>query len=91
MPGTAASYGLSNPFDPAPAIDAQAHLMHDLLRQFASVPLALAAYNAGPAPVAACGCIPDYPETQAYVAKILGLLDGAGDLTGAAFEVRLVE
>jgi soluble lytic murein transglycosylase-like protein len=91
MPGTAASYGLSNPFDPQAAIDAQAHLMHDLLRQFASVPLALAAYNAGPAPVAACGCIPDYPETQAYVAKILGLLDGAGDLTASAFEVRLVE
>lgn len=91
MPGTAASYGLSNPFDPKAAIDAQAHLMHDLLRQFASVPLALAAYNAGPAPVAACGCIPDYPETQAYVAKILGLLNGAGDLLGSAFEVRLVE
>lgn len=91
MPGTAAGYGLSDPFDPAAAIDAQAHLMHDLLRQFASVPLALAAYNAGPAPVAACGCIPPYPETQAYVAKILGLLDGAGDLTGSAFEVRLVE
>jgi soluble lytic murein transglycosylase-like protein len=91
MPGTAASYGLANPFDPKAAIDAQAHLMHDLLRQFASVPLALAAYNAGPAPVAACGCIPDYPETQAYVAKILGLLNGAGDLTGSAFKVRLVE
>jgi soluble lytic murein transglycosylase-like protein len=91
MPGTAASYGLSNPFDPAAAIDAQAHLMHDLLRQFASVPLALAAYNAGPAPVAACGCVPDYPETQAYVAKILGILGGAGELTGAAFDVRLVE
>jgi soluble lytic murein transglycosylase-like protein len=91
MPGTAASYGLSNPFDPHAAIDAQAHLMHDLLRRFASVPLALAAYNAGPAPVAACGCIPDYPETQAYVAKILGLLNGAGDLAGSAFEVRLVE
>ncbi|MDP9135059.1 MAG: transglycosylase SLT domain-containing protein [Actinomycetota bacterium] len=91
MPGTAASYGLANPFDPDAAIDAQAHLMHDLLRQFASIPLALAAYNAGPAPVQACGCIPPYPETQAYVAKILGLLDGAGDLTGSTFEVRLVE
>jgi soluble lytic murein transglycosylase-like protein len=91
MPGTARSYGLSNPFDPAAAIDAQAHLMHDLLRQFASVPLALAAYNAGPAPVQACGCVPDYPETQAYVAKILGLLRGAGEITGAALEVRLIE
>jgi soluble lytic murein transglycosylase-like protein len=91
MPGTAASYGLSNPFDPAAAIDAQAHLMHDLLRQLGSVPLALAAYNAGPAPVHACGCVPPYPETQAYVAKILGLLEGVRDLTGSTFEVRLAE
>ena len=91
MPGTAASYGLANPFDPAAAIDAQAHLMRDLLRQLGSVPLALAAYNAGPAPVQACGCVPRYPETQAYVAKILGILGGAGDLTGTAFDVRLVE
>jgi hypothetical protein len=57
MPGTAASYGLSNPFDPAAAIDAQAHLMHDMLRRFASVPLALAAYNAGAGPSRpACAC-----------------------------------
>ena len=48
MPGTAAAYGLDDPFDAPAAIDAQAHLMSDLLRQFGSVPLALAAYNAGP-------------------------------------------
>ena len=46
---------------PTAAIDAQAHLMRDLLRQFGAVPLALAAYNAGPAPVSACGCVPAYP------------------------------
>jgi soluble lytic murein transglycosylase-like protein len=91
MPGTARSYGLANPFDPAAAIDAQAQLMHDLLRQLGSVPLALAGYNAGPAPVQACGCVPPYPETQAYVAKILGILGGAGDTAGAVFEVQLVE
>ena len=91
MPGTARAYGLSNPFDADAAIDAQAHLMRDLLRRFASVPLALAAYNAGPAPVAACGCVPPYPETRAYVAKILGLLGGAGEAVGGALEVRLVE
>ena len=90
MPGTARAYGLSNPFDPDAAIDAQAHLMHDLLGRFASVPLALAAYNAGPAPVAACGCVPPYPETRAYVTKILGLLGGAGEAVGGGLEVRLV-
>jgi soluble lytic murein transglycosylase-like protein len=90
MPGTAQAYGLSNPFDSATSIEAQAHLMRDLLRQFASVPLALAAYNAGAGRVSACGCIPPIPETQAYVAKILGLMGGAGEGFGV-LEVRLVE
>jgi soluble lytic murein transglycosylase-like protein len=92
MPGTASSYGLSNPFDATASIDAQAHMMRDLLRQLGTVPLALAAYNAGAGAVAACGCIPPYPETQAYVTRILGLLRGAGDTAGlsAGFEVRLV-
>jgi soluble lytic murein transglycosylase-like protein len=91
MPGTARAYGLDDPFDAPAAIDAQAHLMSDLVRQFGSVPLALAAYNAGPAPVEACGCVPDYPETQAYVARILGLLGGAGELVIPTLEVRLVD
>jgi soluble lytic murein transglycosylase-like protein len=92
MPGTANAYGLGNPFDADRAIDAQAHLMRDLLGRFGSVPLALAAYNAGAGAVAGCGCIPAYPETRAYVAKILGLLGGAGDLPVASLlEVRLVE
>jgi Transglycosylase SLT domain/D-alanyl-D-alanine carboxypeptidase len=90
MPGTATSYGLSDPFDPEAAIDAQGHLMADLLRQFGDVSLALAAYNAGPAPVQACSCIPAYPETRAYVSRILGLLGGVGAAAPPALEVRLV-
>lgn len=90
MPSTAAAYGLRNPYDPVEAIDAQAHLMSDLLRQFGDPSLALAAYNAGPAPVEACDCIPDYPETQAYVSRILALLGGVGALVVPSFEVRLV-
>jgi hypothetical protein len=90
MPSTAASYGLTNPYDPVAAIDAEAHLMSDLINQFGSPELALAAYNAGPAPVEACHCIPAYPETQAYVARILALLGGAGALVVPTFEVRLV-
>ena len=92
MPATARAMGLSDPFDAERAIDAQAHLMRDLLRQFADVRLALAAYNAGPAPVIRCGCVPPIPETQAYVADILGLLNGAGDVLGAGgLQVRVVE
>jgi soluble lytic murein transglycosylase-like protein len=91
MPGTARLYGLRNPFDAAAAIDAQAHLMRDLLRRFGSVSLALAAYNAGERAVAACMCIPPIPETVAYVASILGLLHGAGDVMGTTgLTVRLV-
>ena len=92
MPGTASAYGLANPFDPVAAIDAQAHLMSDLLRRFrCKVALALAAYNAGAGAVERYGGVPPYAETRAYVARILGLLGGAGDLPAGAFEVRLVE
>lgn len=94
MPPTAQAYGLANPYDATAAIDAQAHMMRDLLRTFASVPLALAAYNAGPARVSACMCIPPIPETQAYVAAILGLLNGIGDgagLLAGGLEIRLVQ
>jgi hypothetical protein len=90
MPSTAAAYGLRDPYDPVEAIDAQAHLMSDLLRQFSDPSLALAAYNAGPAPVESCDCVPDYPETQAYVSRILALLGGIGALAVPSFEVRLV-
>jgi soluble lytic murein transglycosylase-like protein len=93
MPGTARAYGLADPFDPAAAIQAQARLMRDLLRRFGTVPLALAAYNAGPGAVAGCGCIPPYAETRAYVARVLALMGQAGETVPGygGPEVRLVE
>ncbi len=92
MPGTAAAYGLGDPFDPVASIEAQATLMGELIAQFGDPRLALAAYNAGPAPVEACSCVPAIPETQAYVARIMGMLGGAGQLTTPqpTLEVRLV-
>jgi hypothetical protein len=90
IPSTAAAYGLGDPFDPEAAIEAQAHLMSDLLRQFGAASLALAAYNAGPGAVEACECAGPYAETRAYVSRILALLGGAGALVAPSFEVRLV-
>ena len=93
MPATAAAYGLGDPFDPVAAIDAQARLMSTCCASSARPSLALAAYNAGPAPVEACNCVPRYPETQAYVTRIMALLDGAGQLAAPvpALEIKLVD
>ena len=77
MPDESARFHV-NPFDPEQAIDAQARLMREHLARFASVPLALAAYNAGPNAVARCGCIPPYPETQEYVRRILSWIASGG-------------
>jgi hypothetical protein len=76
MPSTAAGLGV-NPMDPAQAIDGAARLLSSYLGQYQSVPLALAAYNAGPGAVAAAGnTVPAIPQTEAYVQNILGLIGG---------------
>ena len=91
MPATAAGMGLRDPFDPAQAIPAAARLLAGHVRALGSVPLALAAYNAGPGAVQRHGGIPPYPETQAYVARILTLAGGAGVLgAGTPGGVQLV-
>lgn len=78
MPDTARGIGLANPFEPHSAIRAAGRLLGSHLRRFGSIPLALAAYNAGEGAVTKYGGIPPYRETQAYVARIMAL---AGDPT----------
>jgi soluble lytic murein transglycosylase-like protein len=73
MPQTARQYKARNPYDPASNIDAGTKYLKRLLDEF-ELPLALAAYNAGEGAVRRFGGIPPYAETQAYVTKILGLL-----------------
>jgi soluble lytic murein transglycosylase-like protein len=90
MPATAASYGLRDPFDPYASIAAQARMMAELLKEFGSPALALAAYNAGPGAVGSCRCIPPYPETQTYVARILALIGDLGSLGPPGMEVELI-
>ena len=58
--------------------------MRDLLRRFASVPLALAAYNAGPAPWRAACASRRSRRRAATSPRILGLMGGAGELAGGA-------
>lgn len=75
MPATARQYGIRNPSDPAANIEAGVRHLKSLLERF-PLNLALAAYNAGEAAVERFRGVPPYPETQAYVAKVLALVVG---------------
>ena len=72
MPETARQYSVSNPYDPAANIEAGVRYLKSLLERLPRN-LALAAYNAGEAAVARFHGIPPYPETRAYVNRILEL------------------
>jgi soluble lytic murein transglycosylase-like protein len=73
MPGTAASLGVTDPTDPAQAIDGGARYLRQQLDAFGGdYAKALAAYNAGPGAVQRYGGVPPYGETQHYVSTILG-------------------
>jgi soluble lytic murein transglycosylase-like protein len=78
MPGTAALMGVGNPFDPEQNIAGGVGYLRFCLDRFQhNVPLALAAYNAGPDSVAKYGTIPPYPETQTFVSNVMGSYTGA--------------
>ena len=81
MPDTAASLGVGDPFSPRENIHGGVRHLRSLLDRFDNnVPLALAAYNAGHVAVINHGGIPPYPQTRAYVRRILRQLnrDDAG-------------
>ena len=72
MPGTARQLGVSNPHDVRQNVAGGAAYLREQLERFGNnVPLALAAYNAGPGAVMKYGGIPPYRETQDYVRKIM--------------------
>jgi soluble lytic murein transglycosylase-like protein len=73
MPQTARQYAVSDPYDPASNIEAGIKHLKSLLERWPPQ-LALAAYNAGEAAVERFRGIPPYPETRAYVARILQLV-----------------
>jgi len=73
MPQTARQYAVADPYDPAANIEGGIKHLKALLERWPRE-LALAAYNAGEAAVQKFRGIPPYPETRAYVARILQLV-----------------
>jgi soluble lytic murein transglycosylase-like protein len=73
MPGTAARYGVTNPYDVGQSIMGGTRYLKDLLKMFnGRVDLALAGYNAGEGAVMKYGyTVPPYDETRNYVRLIL--------------------
>jgi soluble lytic murein transglycosylase-like protein len=74
MPETAAILGVEDAFDPAENIQAGVRHLRGMMTIFrGDLPLALAAYHAGPSVVAMYRGVPPYPETREYVARVLQL------------------
>ncbi len=71
MPETAASLGVSDPYDAAQNVRGGTRYLRGLLDRFHDVALAIAAYNAGPAAVERYGGVPPYAETRNYVRGVL--------------------
>ncbi len=73
MPGTAARYGVTNPYDVAQSIMGGTRYLKDLLQMFnGRIDLALAGYNAGENAVIKHGyAVPPYQETRNYVRLII--------------------
>jgi soluble lytic murein transglycosylase-like protein len=73
MPGTAARYGVTNPYDVGQSIMGGTRYLKDLLKMFnGRVDLALAGYNAGEGAVIKYGyTVPPYDETRNYVKLIV--------------------
>jgi soluble lytic murein transglycosylase len=76
MPKTAKALGVVDPFDPKENIFGGARYLKKMLVQFqGSLPLALAAYNAGPSKVQSRNGVPRIPETRSFVRRVMRYLE----------------
>jgi soluble lytic murein transglycosylase-like protein len=69
-PATARLLDVSDPFDPAEAIDGSGRYLASQLARFRSMRLAIAAYNAGPGSIVNHS-VPQNGETEFYVRKVM--------------------
>ena len=74
MPSRAEALGVRDSFDPGANLDGGVRHLRELLTRFSGdLTLALAAYNAGEDAVRLHNGVPPFPETQAYVRKVLAI------------------
>ncbi len=64
-----------NPFNPSENIDAGAHYLSRQIEQFGEIPLALAAWHAGPAAVQRFNGTPPFRETDMFVNEVLDFFE----------------
>jgi soluble lytic murein transglycosylase len=91
MPTTASILGVRDAFNPRENLEGGVRHLRSLIDRFqGNIQLALAAYNAGEEPVRWYRGIPPYPETRAYVRRILELygMGGASPAPPAQFMYR---
>ena len=72
MPATARRFRVRDIHDPEENLEGAARYLRWLMARYrGDVRLALAAYNAGEGAVDRAGGVPDYPETRAFVQRVL--------------------
>jgi hypothetical protein len=71
MPATASEMGVRAPFHAGENLRGGVKYLRVMLDRYGDVDRALAAYNAGPTAVDRHRGIPPYPETEAYVKRVL--------------------
>jgi Rod binding domain-containing protein len=86
MPATARELGVENSAIPSQNLHGGARYLAEMLKKFSGqLDVALAAYNAGPGTVERLGGrVPDYPETQRYVKRVMERFEELGGGTHLA-------
>jgi soluble lytic murein transglycosylase-like protein len=80
MPATAASYGVTDSFDPVQNIGGGTRFLGDLLQRYGGdLNRVLGAYNAGPTAVDRADGVPPFPETLQYVRSVLDRIKTPSD------------